>query len=81
MDPVTEGVQFKADPRLTEKNSPEIKLAAMSQRIEEIYVSVEKTRKYFLWTLIITAVTIILPLIALIFVIPIFLSQYQNLGL
>jgi len=74
MDPVTEESQFKKDP-------PKAEIEALSQRIEEIYISVEKTRKYFLWTLIITAITIILPLIALAFVIPIFLSQFKNLGL
>ena len=50
------------------------KLDALGKRIEEIYVSVEKTRKYFQWTLIITVATIVLPLIALAFVIPFFLK-------
>ena len=53
-------------------------LETMSQRIEQIYVSVEKTRKYFLWTLIITIVTIVLPLIALIIIIPIVLRTYTS---
>jgi hypothetical protein len=40
------------------------------KKIDDIYKSVEKTRKYFLWTLIITVVTIVLPLVGLLFVIP-----------
>jgi hypothetical protein len=38
--------------------------------------SAEAARKYLLWTGIITAALIILPLIGLIFVIPSFLSSY-----
>lgn len=56
----------------------------LSRKIDEIYVSVEKTRKYFLWTMIITLAVIILPLIVLAFVIPSFISSYtsaiSNLG-
>jgi len=54
------------------------KIEKQERRIEEIYVSVEKTRKYFLWTLIITAATIILPLIGLAIVIPIFLQTFST---
>jgi len=59
---------------------PEIKekLDTMHRRIEEIYVSVEKTRKYFLWTLIITIVMIILPLIGLVVIIPIFMQTLSS---
>ena len=53
--------------------------------IEKIYISVEKTRKYFLWTMIGTLVTFILPLLILGFVLPSFLgnytSQLQGLGM
>jgi len=54
------------------------KLEESEQKIDEIYKSVEKTRKYFLWTLIITLAVFILPLIALMFVIPSFLSTYTT---
>ena len=59
------------------------KIEEMEKKIEAVYQSAEKTRKYFLWTLIITAVVIILPLIAMLFVIPQFLNTYSpaNLGL
>lgn len=61
------------------------KMAGLEKKIDEIYVSVEKTRKYFLWTMIITLAVIILPLIVLAFVIPSFISSYtsaiSNLGI
>jgi hypothetical protein len=53
-------------------------LETMNRRIEQIYISVEKTRKYFLWTLIITIATIVLPLIALIIIIPIVFRTYSS---
>jgi len=60
------------------------RLAALEQKIDAIYISVEKTRKYFMWTMIITVVLFVLPLIGLMFVIPAFLTNYvgsiQNLG-
>ena len=55
-------------------------VAAQDKRLEAIYVSSEKTRKYFLWTLIITGVTIIVPLIGLAFAIPYLLSTYSSFG-
>jgi membrane protein YqaA with SNARE-associated domain len=50
------------------------KFEEQEKKLEAIYKSTEKTRRYFLWTLIITVLTIILPLIALAFVIPWFLN-------
>ena len=46
------------------------KFEAQEKKIDAIYVSVEKTRKYFMWTLIITVVTIVLPLLAMVILIP-----------
>ena len=46
------------------------KIEEQNEKLEAIYQSAEKTRKYFLWTLIVTIVTIVLPLLALAFVIP-----------
>ncbi len=54
------------------------KLKEQDEKLEAIYQSVEKTRKYFLWTLIITVVTIVLPLIALAFIIPWMLSTLTS---
>lgn len=66
-----------------EQNIPE-KLAQLETKIDMIYVSAEKTRKYFLWTMIITIALFVLPLIGLLFAIPSFLSTYtdiSNMGL
>ncbi len=59
------------------------KIETQDQKLEAIYRSVEKTRKYFLWTLIITIVTLVLPLVGLVFAIPLFLEtlNFQNLNL
>lgn len=46
------------------------KFTEQEKKIDAIYTSVEKTRKYFLWTLIITIVTVVVPIIILIFMIP-----------
>lgn len=54
------------------------KLEALSQKIEAIYVSVEKTRRYIQWALIATAVAFVLPLIIALFAVPAFLSQYTT---
>lgn len=59
------------------------RLTDMERKIDALYVSVEKLRKYFLWTLVITVVTVVLPIIALLFAIPwvfgILSSTYVNM--
>ena len=54
------------------------KLATQEAKIDAIYVSMEKLRKYFFWTFWITIVTIVLPLIALIFVLPWFIGTMSS---
>jgi len=54
------------------------KFKEQDQKLEAIYCSVEKIRKYFLWMLIIVAAVTILPLVGLIFVIPQFLNLYSG---
>lgn len=49
------------------------KLQAQDEKLEQIYQSAEKTRKYFLWTLVATLVAFFLPLLGLVFAIPFFL--------
>lgn len=51
---------------------------AQDELLKKIYTSVEKTRKYFMWTLIITVVVFLLPLLGLLFIIPQFLSIYST---
>lgn len=58
------------------------KLLELEQKIDLIYISVEKTRKYFFWAMIITIVVLVLPIIGLVFAIPSFLNTYtQVLGI
>ena len=52
-------------------------LADHEKKLDAIYRSVEKTRKYFLWTLVITIVTIVLPLVALAVLVPFYLQMLQ----
>ena len=56
------------------------KFEEQNQKLDKIFKSVEKTRKYFLWTLIITLILFFLPLLGLLFVTPKFLSIYSGLG-
>ncbi|GEM_PF-227433 len=55
-----------------------VKIEALEKKVDAVYASSEKMRKYFLWTLVVTAAVVILPLIGLIFVIPQFLSSYSG---
>jgi len=64
--------------------NPEQKIIDLEAKIDMIYQSVEKTRKYFLWTMIITIALFVLPLIGLVFAIPMFLrtlTDVTSLGL
>ena len=54
------------------------RLEAQDKKLEDIYRSVEKTRKYFLWTMIATVVCFILPLIGLAFAIPQMMGTYSQ---
>jgi len=49
------------------------KLAEHDKKLDDIYKSIEKMRKYFLWTLIVTIAMIVLPLIALVLIMPWFI--------
>ncbi|MEI8343529.1 MAG: hypothetical protein WCF93_01100 [Candidatus Moraniibacteriota bacterium] len=46
------------------------KIQEQQAKIDAIYISVEKLRKYFMWTLIVTVATVLVPLIAIIFILP-----------
>ncbi len=52
------------------------RLTALEEKIDKIYISVEKTRKYFFWTMIVTVVLFVVPAIGLVFAIPAFMSNY-----
>ena len=57
----------------------EIKLAELQGKIDATYVSSEKMRKYFLWTMIITIGAIVIPLLIIPFVLPAFFAS-QGVG-
>lgn len=57
------------------------KIEYNQKRLDEIYISVERTRKYFLWALVITIVAVVLPLIGLLTIIPQFLRMITGEGL
>ncbi len=52
----------------------EKKLADVEVKLDAVLKSSEKMRKYFLWTLIITAAVIIIPL----FILPLLLPAFLN---
>lgn len=56
------------------------KIEEQDKKLEEIYRSIEKMRKYFLWTLVVTIAVIILPLIGMLFIIPHFLKTITGSG-
>jgi len=56
------------------------RLEALEKKIDAVYVSAERTRKYMMWTAIVTIAVIVLPLLGLVFVIPQFMSYYSDIG-
>ncbi len=60
-------------------------LEAQQKKIDEIYSTMEKIKKYIKWSLIISLVFFVLPLVAAIIIVPIFLQGYLsaigNLGI
>jgi len=58
----------------------EKKLTDLENKIDNVYITVEKTRKYIWWTMIVTIAVIIIPIIAIIFVIPSFLNSIVNIA-
>ena len=54
------------------------KIADLEKKVDAVYKSVEKTRKYFMWTLILSVAFFVVPLIGLLFVIPQFISSINS---
>lgn len=54
------------------------KLEQQDVKLDAIYKSVEKTRKYFQMIFWVTIAMVVLPLIALLFMVPSFLSTYSS---
>lgn len=61
-----------------EKMDQEIqkKLMELEEKVNAIFTSVEKTRKYFLIVMWVTVLAFVLPLIGLVFALPAFLNSY-----
>lgn len=53
------------------------RLTAQEELLQKVYTSSEKTRKYFMWTLISSIALFVLPLIGLLFAIP---ALFSTLG-
>lgn len=53
-------------------------LDELSRKLDAVYVSVEKTRRYIQWALIATVLALVLPLIAALFIVPAFVTQYTS---
>jgi heme/copper-type cytochrome/quinol oxidase subunit 2 len=49
------------------------------QKIDAIYKSVEKTRKYILVVTIITIIAVVLPVIGMLFAVPSFINSYTEI--
>lgn len=54
------------------------RLDAQDQKLNAIYSSVEKTRKYFLWTMIGSIVVFVVPLLGILIAIPWLLSTLSS---
>jgi hypothetical protein len=55
------------------------RLKQQEEKLDAIYASVEKSRKYFLILVWVSVLVIILPAIGLLFAIPSFLDTYSSL--
>lgn len=69
---------YSACPKVYTENMDNQKVKELEEKIDKIYVSVEKTRKYFMWTMIITLVVLVLPVIGLAIALPSFMSNYVD---
>ena len=50
------------------------RLREQEELLQKVYISTEKTRKYFMWTLVASIVLFVLPLMGLMFAVSAFLS-------
>jgi len=54
------------------------KLSELETKIDAVHVTVEKTRRYFQITMWVTIAMVVLPIIALLFIIPAFINSYTS---
>ena len=55
------------------------RLSALEKKIDMMSISVEKIRKYFLYSLIATIVFFVLPLLGLVFAVPMLMSTIGSM--
>ncbi len=56
----------------------ERQIEEQNKLLQKVYQSTEKTRKYFLWTMILSLLLFIIPLIILLFVLPSFVDTITS---
>lgn len=61
------------------ENEIQQKLKEQEEKLDKIYASVEKTRKYFLGIIWLSILMVILPIIGMLFIVPTLLNSYSNL--
>lgn len=49
---------------------------ALEQKVDAAYKAAHRTQQYLFWTGVITVVLIVLPVIGLVFAIPVFINNY-----
>lgn len=52
------------------------KIEEQNKKLDAIYTSVQKTKRYFLITMWITIIVFILPIVGLVFIVPYFINSY-----
>ena len=55
-------------------------IADLDKKISDVYISAEKTRKYFLTVIIVSVIAFVLPMLGLVFAVPSMLSMYSSFG-
>ena len=60
---------------MSEEISIESKMVQLEAKMDAVLASSEKTRKYLLWSLVIPLVFFVLPLLAIPFIVPLFLQS------
>jgi hypothetical protein len=55
-------------------------LKKLEEKVDRVYDSVERTRKYMLWSLIMQVAVVLLPLVVLMLAVPFILSSLSNLS-
>ena len=57
-----------------------VELKKLDEKIDRVYDSVERTRKYMLWSLIMQVAVVLLPLVVLMLAVPFILSSLSNIS-